>query len=78
MEEKLEFRDSPMKTNQIKTILAAWKREARVELSAQEVLNRLTEEYGEPLNGNLWPTIRVFSTEEEVADWDHSHAASSS
>jgi P4 family phage/plasmid primase-like protien len=71
MEEKLEFRDSPMKTNQIKTILA-------VELSAQEVLNRLTEEYGEPLNGNLWPTIRVFSTEEEVADWDHGHAASSS
>jgi P4 family phage/plasmid primase-like protien len=78
MEEKLEFRDSPMKTNQIKTILAAWKREARVELSVQEVLNRLTEEFGEPLNGNLWPTIRVFSTEEEVADWDHGHAASAS
>lgn len=78
MEEKMECRDNPVKTNQIKTILASWKREARVELSAQEVLNRLTEEYGEPLNGKEWPTIRVFASDEEVADWDASHAANSS
>ncbi len=78
MEEKLEFRENPMKTNQIKTILAVWKRETRVELSAQEVLNRLTEEFGEPLNGKEWPTIRVFATDEEVADWDASHSANHS
>ena len=78
MEDKLEFRDNPMKTNQIKTILANWKRDARVELSAQEVLNRLTEEHGEPLNGKEWPTIRVFASDEEVADWDAAHGANSS
>lgn len=78
MDEKLDFRENPMKTNQIKTILAAWKRDTRVELSWQEVLNRLTEEFGEPLNGKEWPTIRVFATDEEVADWDLSHSANQS
>ena len=78
MEEKLDCRENPVKTNQIKTILAAWKRDARVELSSQEVINRLTEEYGEPLNGKEWPTIKVFAAEEDVADWDMAHAANTS
>jgi phage/plasmid-associated DNA primase len=78
MEEKLEARASPVKTNTIKTILANWKREARVDLSAQEVLQRMAEEYGEPINGKEWPTIRIFATDEEVADWDHGHAANAS
>jgi P4 family phage/plasmid primase-like protien len=78
MEEKMDCREHPIKTNQIKTILASWKRDARVELSAQEVLNRLTEEYGEPLNGKEWPTIKVFATEEDVVDWDAAHAANMS
>jgi phage/plasmid-associated DNA primase len=77
MEEKLECRDAPITTNKIKSILSLWKKDARVELSAQDAINRLTEEFGEPLNGKEWPTIRVFSTDEEVADWDSSHTAAS-
>jgi phage/plasmid-associated DNA primase len=78
MEEKLDFRSEPAVLNKIKSILSLWKKEARVELSAQEAINRLTEEFGEPINGKEWPTIRVFSSDEEVADWDASHAASAS
>jgi phage/plasmid-associated DNA primase len=78
MDEKMEFRSEPAVLNKIKSILSMWKKEARVEISAQEAINRLTEEFGEPLNGKEWPTIRVFSSDEEVADWDASHLASAS
>jgi hypothetical protein len=38
----------------------------------------MTEEFGEPLNGKEWPTIRVFASDDLVADWDVSHAANTS
>lgn len=78
MEEKLEFRSEPAVWNKIKSILSMWKKEARVEITAQDAMNRLTEEFGEPLNGKEWPTIRVFSSDEEVADWDAAHGVKSS
>ena len=76
--EKMECRDEPMTSNKIKTIVSAWKKEARVDLNTQDVLNRLVEEFGEPLNGKEWPTIKVFASDEMVADWDASHSVSSS
>lgn len=77
-DEKLECRTNPITTNKIKTIITNWKKEARVELSAQDAINRLTEEFGEPVNGKEWPTICVFASDEEVVDWDASHAANTS
>ncbi len=75
MEEKIACRDEPITTNKIKSMLNAWKKDARAELDWQTTINRLTEEFGEPLNGKEWPTIKVFSTDEEVAEWDKEHAA---
>jgi hypothetical protein len=68
----------PVTTNKIKTIVAAWKKDARVELNTQDVVNRMTEEFGEPLNGKEWQTIRVFASDEMVADWDAAQAANTS
>ena len=78
MEEKMECRNEPIVTNKIKTIIMAWKKEARVDLNAQEAINRLTEEFGEPVNGKEWPTIKVFGSDDSVADWDAAHAAQTS
>jgi hypothetical protein len=78
MEEKMECRNEPIVTNKIKTIIMAWKKDARVDLNAQEAINRLTEEFGEPVNGKEWPTIKVFGSDDSVADWDAAHAAQTS
>lgn len=78
MEEKMEVRNEPMTTNKIKTIIINWRKDARVDLNTQEAINRLTEEFGEPINGKEWPTIKVFGSDDAVADWDAAHAANSS
>jgi len=78
MDEKMQCRDEPMTTNKIRTIITAWKKEARVDLNAQEAINRLTEEFGEPVNGKEWHTIKVFGSDDAVVDWDTSHAAQTS
>lgn len=78
LEEKMKCRAEPITTNKIKTIVSAWKKEARVELNSQDVINRLTEEFGEPVNGKEWPTIQVFGSDEGATDWDMGHAANSS
>jgi hypothetical protein len=50
-----------------------------VELNIQDVINRLTEDFGEPTNGGkLWPTIKVFAADDLALDWDVSHAANHS
>jgi phage/plasmid-associated DNA primase len=78
MEEKMQCRDEPMLTNKIRTIISAWSKEARVPLSAQEAINRLTEEFGEPVNGKEWHTIKVFGSDDAVVDWDTAHAVGTS
>jgi phage/plasmid-associated DNA primase len=78
LEDKMECRNEPITTNKIKTIVSSWKKDARVELNTQDVVNRMTEEFGEPVNGKEWPTIRVFASDDLVADWDVSHAANTS
>lgn len=77
-EEKLECLNAPITSNKIKTIVTAWKKDARVELNSQDVLNRMAEEYGEPVNGKEWVKIRVFGSDAEVTDWDAAHAANTS
>ena len=78
MDEKMECVTEPITTNKIKSILSLWKKDARVEISWQDVINRLTEEFGEPMNGKEWPTIKVFSSDEEVLNWDQTGAANAS
>ena len=78
LDERTECRNDPMTTNKIKTIVSAWKKEARVDLNVQDVVNRLTEDFGEPVNGKEWPTIKVFAADDLVLDWDASHAANHS
>lgn len=73
-EEQLECRATPTETKRIKMILNAWKKENRIDnLSANEVLLRLADEYGEPDEGKLWPSFMMFGSDEEAADWDRSH-----
>ena len=79
LEERTECRNEPITTNKIKTIVSAWKKEARVDLNIQDVINRLTEDFGEPTDGGkLWPTIKVFAADDLVLDWDVAHAANTS
>jgi P4 family phage/plasmid primase-like protien len=74
-EERTECRMNPIATKAIKSILAAWNKDAKVSLDLDTVVNRLSEEFGEPMNGKLWPAIMVFSDEGEVAGHDAKHEA---
>ena len=79
LEEKIQFRDKPMLTKDIKTIVSKWSKDVRVELNFQDVINRFTEEFGEPANnGKEWPAICVFAGDDLVVDWDMAHAANTS
>ena len=69
-EEKTKCRMEPITSRQITTILNAWKKEVRVEIDAKTVVQRLTDEFGEPMNGKEWPVIMVFGSDEAVAEWD--------
>ena len=72
-EEIEECRNEPMLTNKIKTIISAWRKEARLDLNMQETIEHLKEEFGEPVNGKEWHTIKVFGSDYAVADWDAAH-----
>jgi len=80
LDERTECRNTPITTDKIKTIVSAWKKEARVELNVQDVVNRLTEDFGEPSGkgGKEWPMIKVFAADDLTLDWDASHAANHS
>lgn len=79
LEEKIQFREKPMLTKDIKTIVSKWSKDVRVELNFQDVINRFTEEFGEPANnGKEWPAICVFAADDLVVEWDMGHAANSS
>lgn len=72
-EERTECRMNPIATKAIKSILAAWNKDAKVSLDLDTVINRLSEEFGEPMNGKLWPAIMVFSDDGLVAEHDAKH-----
>ena len=72
-EELMEARELPVTTNQIKSCLSAWGKETGIKLSAQEVLNSLMLEFGEPVRGKEWPSVLLFRSDEEVAEWDTAH-----
>jgi len=72
-EERTECRMNPIATKAIKSILASWNKDAKVSLDFDTVANRLSEEFGEPMNGKLWPAIMVFSDDGSVAEHDAKH-----
>jgi len=72
-EERTECRMNPIATKAIKSILASWNKDAKVSLDFDTVANRLSEEFGEPMNGKLWPAIMVFSDDGLVAEHDAKH-----
>lgn len=76
-EESMDFRANPMEEKKIRMIVSQWKKESRVEITPQEVLVRLADEYGEP-EGKLWPALRVFGTDEETLEWDRAHGDATS
>ena len=76
-EELMEAREMPVSSNQIKSCLSAWSKETGIKLSAQEVLNSLMLEFGEPIRGKEWPSILLFRSDEEIAEWDKEHSQSS-
>ena len=74
-EEKLEAHETPVSASKIRQVLAAWKKETKSEsLSAQDVLGRILDEFGEP-DARGWPGMKIFASDEEAANWDLEHSA---
>ena len=72
VEEKARCLYEPITTNKIKTIVTAWKKDAKVEINSSYVIERLTKMFGEPRDGCKW-NILVFVTRGQVIDWDDEH-----
>jgi hypothetical protein len=72
-ESKKALLEEPMKINKIKNIAFNWKKNRRVELPMLMVIEKLTEEFGPPVNGE-WTTFIVFSSDESVELWDTNHS----
>ena len=77
-DDKMKCSEKVLTSNNIKTILSSWKKDARVEINYQDVLNRLAAEFGEPRGGKEWLHVVVFSSDDAVVDWDAAHAANTS
>jgi len=75
-EEQMDCRTNPLESKRVRLIVGAWKKENRVDnFTANDALDRMKDEFGDPEGGRFWPTIRMFATDEDVADWDKQHAA---
>ena len=82
LEEKMRCRNEPTTSKDIHTRFNAWKQaqggtRAGITLDVKEVIERMSEEFGDPVNGKEWPTIYVFA-EDQVVEWDAEHAANTS
>jgi P4 family phage/plasmid primase-like protien len=74
-EEQLEFRENPLESKRVRLVVNQWKKENRItNLTAEMVLSRMGDEYGEPEDGKFWPSLRIFASDEDVAEWDRAHA----
>ena len=74
-EEQMEFRENPCESKRVKLIVSQWKKENHItNFTAEMVLSRMADEYGEPDGGKLWPVLKVFASDEDVVDWDKEHA----
>jgi P4 family phage/plasmid primase-like protien len=75
-EEQLESRTNPLESKRIRLIIGQWRKENRIEgFTANDALDRMKDEFGEPEAGRFWPTIRMFTNDEDVAEWDKTHVA---
>lgn len=70
-EEQLECRTNPLDSKRIRIIVNAWRKENRVDsLTANDALDRMKDEFGDPEAGRFWPTIMMFGSDEDIADYD--------
>lgn len=73
-EEQLESRTNPLESKRVRLIIGQWKKENRIEgFTANDALDRMKDEFGEPEAGRFWPTIRMFTNDEDIAEWDKAH-----
>lgn len=74
VEEQLEFREHPLESKRVRLIASQWKKENRItNFTAEMVLCRMEDKYGKPEDGKVWKNIRMFSSDEDVAEWDKTH-----
>jgi P4 family phage/plasmid primase-like protien len=69
-EERMELRNTPTLTKDIKMAFASWKKENKIEMNFDDALKRLVEDFGEPVMGKQWLLIKVFGSDNEAAEWD--------
>jgi hypothetical protein len=81
-EEIVECRVNPAETKRIRLIFNLWKKHnalyvGKHPFTADEVIVYMTNEFGAPENGTLWPTIKVFLDDDDAKEWDIKTTASS-
>lgn len=71
-DEQLECRTNPIETNRIKTVFNQWRKENQISntITADTILSRLMAKYGEPDRNKYWSSFKLFTNDEDVAEWD--------
>ena len=75
-EEQLECRTAPIETNRIKAVFNQWRKESQIpnSVTADTILSRLMAKYGEPERNRFWSSFKIFTNDEDVAEWDKEHS----
>jgi len=75
VEEQMEFRENPFDSKKLGAILRQWKKDNHISnLTPEMIIARMEAHYGKPEGGRFWPAIRIFATDEDVAEWDSQHS----
>ena len=75
-EEQIECRMNPTTSRRIRLVFGAWRKENNIDgLTANDVLFYMTKEFGKPQKEGLWPTVKVFATDQDVLEWEADHDA---
>jgi hypothetical protein len=72
VEEQIYCRIDPIKTHRLRAIIKTWIKEHNAPISVDEILERMQKMFGN--NGDDWTTIKAFTNDEDVAQWDLEHS----
>jgi len=76
-DEQLECRTAPIETNRIKAVFNQWRKDSQIPntVTADTILSRLMAKYGEPERNRFWSSFKIFTNDEDVAEWDKEHSS---
>jgi len=75
-DEHIEFKINPLKTRRLRAIINTWRKEHDTTIEVDAMFEFLRNDFGIEVNGDEWPTIKVFTDDAGAIEWDLEHTLS--